>query len=254
MAGFNEDLKGYVSNKQFKDPAALADAYRNLEKLQGVPQDRLMKLPESMYDEKGALTAEGRGIYERLGAPKDAKDYGLEAPKDGGDPARLAAFLKNAHEMGLTKAQAQKLAASDSDYIQGLKTSGKEAAVANHKNQVDALTKEWGAAMESNTQIAREGKIRLGLDDAKVDALSSVLGHAETMKLLCNLGKSVSEGTFVKGGRPNAPLEPAGAHARIQELMQDKDFGTRLMNGEAEAKATWQRLHEQRANGQMVGV
>jgi hypothetical protein len=32
----------------------------------------------------------------------------------------------------------------------------------------------------------------------------------------------------------------------------DKDFGGRLMNGDAEAKAKWQRLHEQAANGGMI--
>jgi len=41
----DEGLRGYVQTKGFKDPGALAESYRNLEKLQGVPQERLLKLP-----------------------------------------------------------------------------------------------------------------------------------------------------------------------------------------------------------------
>ncbi len=249
MAGFNDDLKGYATTKGFKDPAAVTDAYRNLEKLQGVPQDRLLKLPESFYDDKGALTAEGRGIFERMGAPKDPKDYGIEMPKEGGDAARLEGFLKAAHEMGLTKAQAQKLAATDGAYMQQVLEAQKAQATQVFNDQQKALQAEWGAAYDSNRNIAADAARKMGLDAKKIDALSGALGHAETMKLLASIGKSVGESAFVQGQRANTPLEPASAKSRISELMADKDFGARLMNGEADAKATWQRLHEQAYQG-----
>jgi hypothetical protein len=249
MAGFNDDLKGYVGNKGFKDPAALADAYRNLEKLQGVPQDRLMKLPERFYDDNGLLTPEGRGIYERLGTPKDPKEYGIEAPKEGGDAKRLELFLKNAHDLGLTKAQAQRLAQADGEYANQFLAAQKEAAAAKFRDESNALNKEWGAAYEQNKTIAADGVRKLGLDNQKIDALSSVLGHAETMKLLHNIGKATGEASFVRGRRAEGPLEPATAKSRIAELTADRDFGSRLMNGEADAKALWQRLHEQAYQG-----
>ena len=249
MAGFNDDLKGYVGNKGFKDPAAIVESYRNLEKLQGVPQDRLLKLPESFYDDKGALTADGRAIFERMGAPKDPKDYGIEVPKEGGDAVRLEGFLKAAHEMGLTKAQAQKLAATDGAYIQSVMEAQKAQAVQAFNDQQKALQAEWGAAYDSNRNIAADAARRMGMDAKKIDALSAALGHAETMKLLTSIGKSVGESAFIQGQRATTPLEPASAKSRISELMADKDFGQRLMNGEADAKATWQRLHEQAYQG-----
>jgi len=253
MAGFNDDLKGYVGNKGFKDPAALADAYRNLEKLQGVPQDRLLKLPESLYDEKGALTAEGRVIAERLGAPKTPADYGIQAPAEGGDPKRLDNFLKAAHEMGLTKAQAQKLAAADSEYANAIMASAKEASAARFRDEQTQLQKEWGAAFENNKSIAADAVRRLGWDAAKIDAVAGAIGHAETMKLLANLGKAVGESAFIQGRQPNAPMEPATAKARITELLNDRDFGARLMAGESDAKATWERLHKEAYQG-MVNI
>ena len=250
MAGFNDDLKSWATNKGYKDPADLANSYRNLEKLQGVPQDRLLKLPESFYDEKtGALTAEGRTIYERLGAPKTAAEYGITAPAEGGDPKRLENFLKNAHDLGLTKAQAQKLAAADGEYTNSFITGMQEQRTAAFRDQEAALKKEWGAAYDSNKNIASDAVRRLGWDSAKIDAVSGAIGHAETMKLLSSLGKSVGEGAFINGQKPNAPLEPANAKARIAELTADRDFGTRLMNGEGEAKATWERLHREAYQG-----
>lgn len=249
QAGFNDDLKGYIGLKGFKDPGQLADAYRSLEKLQGVPQDRLMKLPEQFYDEKGLLTPGGREIYERLGAPKDAKDYGIDAPKEGGDPARLQNFLKTALDLGLTKAQAQKLAASDGEYSSGFTAAMQEKSAAEFRNQQQALAKDWGAASEQNTRIAADAVRQLGWDSKKIDAVSAAIGHAETMKLLCNLGKAVGESAFIGGQRAAGPLEPATAQTRIRELQADRDFGAKLMNGDAEAKATWQRLHEQAYQG-----
>lgn len=253
MAGFNDDLKGYVGNKGFKDPAALADAYRNLEKLQGVPQDRLMKMPEKMYDDKGMLTPEGRGIYERLGAPKEASEYGIEMPATGGDKARLDNFLTAAKDIGLTKAQAQRLAAADGEYYGKLVEASAAQKTAAYNADQQKLDAEWGAAKEMNMQFAREGVNKMGFDAAKIDALSSVLGHAETMKLFAQMGKAVGEGNFVNGGKNgSSPLEPASAKSKINELKNDKDFGERLMLGETEAKATWQRLHQQAHPGSLI--
>lgn len=249
MAGFDDDTKGWIQNKQYKNPADLAAAHRSLEKLLGAPKERLMTLPESFYDEKGALTPAGRDIFERLGAPKEAKDYGIEMPKEGGDAKRLETFLATAKDLGLTKAQAQKLAAMDDAYIGSVKASAQVAATQRHNDDVVALKGEWGAAYESNRQLAGEGMRRVGLTDAQVNGLSAQIGHKETMKLLSNLGKSVSESAFVGGTAPTRPLEPAGAKAKIQELMGDRDFGERLMRGESEAKATWERLHQQATPG-----
>src|SRR5690606_18358521 len=66
-SGFSDDLKGFVQNKGFKDPASVLDSYRNLEKLMGTPKERLLRLPENMDD----ANAMGE-IYTRLGRPQTA--------------------------------------------------------------------------------------------------------------------------------------------------------------------------------------
>ena len=250
MNGFTDDMKGYVQNKGFKDQAALLDSYRNLEKLQGVPQDRLMKLPEKYYDENGNLTQESRSIYERLGAPKEAKEYEIAA-QPGGDQARLDNFLKTAHDLGLTKTQAQKLAAADDGYYQQAVTRSKEAQTQAFKDQTTNLQKDWGAAYNDNVQNAREGVRKLGWDGAKIDALSSAIGHADAMKMFAQLGRSVGEASFVSSGGSNAnrALEPAAAKQRIDALLKDSSFAAKLSSGDGDATALWNRLHEQAYQG-----
>lgn len=252
MAGFDDDSKAWINNKGYKNPADLANAHRSLEKLLGAPKERLVTLPENFYDDKGALTADGKAIYERLGMPKDPKEYGIEVPKEGGDPKRLEAFLKVAQDIGLTKAQAQKLNSMDSEFMTGLRAQAQEAAVQKFKDQDASIQKEWGAAYENNKSIAADAMRRLGLSNQEVDALSSTIGHDKTLKLLHNLGKSVGEGTFVEGTRPTQPSTPGDAKAKIKELQADKDFGSRLMTGEAQAKATWERLHKEAYPGTMT--
>ncbi len=252
MAGFNDDLKGYVGTKGFKGPADLVDAYRNFEKLQGVPQDRIMKLPERFYDDANSLTPEGRAIFERLGAPKDLKEYGIEAPKENADPKRLEGFLKTAQELGLTKAQAQKLVAHDTEYFNQTVASMKEASAQKFKDSQASLVKDWGAALDQNTQIAREGAKRMGHDAKTMDALSTVLGHAETMKLYHQLGSAVSESTFIQGRQQATKLEPVTALAQIQALKQDKAFAAKYASGDSEAVAKMTRLHEMAYQGTMT--
>lgn len=255
MAGFSDEMKGYISTKGFKDPGTMADSYRNLEKLIGVPQERVMKLPEKFYGDDGKLTPEGRQIYERLGAPKDPKEYGLDKliPKEGGDPKLMEHFSGVFQEAGVPKSAAEKIVSSWNEYQAQQTTVMKEAALQKFKDSNAALVKDWGAAFEQNTQIAIEGKKRMGHDDKTVDALSTVLGHAETMKLYRQLGSAVGESAFVSGrAAPTGPVDPSTARAQIAALKSDRAFVTKYNNGDAEAVAKLTRLHEQAAHGHTV--
>ena len=70
-SGFNDELKGYVTSKGFKDPASVLESYRNSEsligKLKGVGSDRIIGLPEK------ADAPEWKDNWNKLGTPKEAK-------------------------------------------------------------------------------------------------------------------------------------------------------------------------------------
>ena len=74
--GVDADLVGAWQNKGYDltDPAKVAvetgKAWREAEKMIGVPRDQLVRLPHNTND-----PAAWRPVWERLGAPKEAKDY-----------------------------------------------------------------------------------------------------------------------------------------------------------------------------------
>lgn len=249
--GFSDDQKGYVGNKGYKSAADLVDSYRGLEKLMGGPKDRLLALPERFYDDTGKLTPEGRAVRERLGAPKESKDYNLLSPKEGGDPKLLEHFRGLFHELGLPKSDAEKITGSWNAYAEAQSVAAKEVAAASFKDQQTQLAKEWGAATEQNTNLAKEAVRAMGIKESQINALSAALGHVEAMKFLHKLGTQVREAPFIGGGKPDALLEPVNAKAQIKELINDKNFGKLLSSGDRDAQAKWQRLHEMAHPGEL---
>lgn len=246
MSGFNDDMKGYIQNKGFKAPADLADSYRNLEKLQGVPQDRLLKLPES-FD-----SPEMRAVYERLGAPKDAKGYSLEVPKEGGDSKLMEHFSNVFFEAGVPKAMAEKIVKSWNEYQGAAKTQMAESAKQAFSQSEAALKTEWGAAYDQNVNIAKEGVKVLGLSKEDIDAIASTRGHDNAMKLFHKIGQSVGEHSFVNGRPAGEQINaPEQARAQIRSLMGDSDFATRLASGDSDAKMRWDKLHKEAYPGEM---
>jgi hypothetical protein len=176
-AGLSEDMRGFIANKQFQNPGQLADAYRNLEKLRGVPQERLLQIPEDMN------TPEGRAVWERLGAPKTAAEYGLDklVPKEGGDP-KLAEWASQIfHETGLPRTAAEKIITKWNERSVAAQNEAKE----NYNlmlQQGDAnLKKEWGAAYDQNVNLARAGMRALELDAKAVDVLERLQGREKTL-------------------------------------------------------------------------
>src|SRR4051812_33433335 len=73
-AGLDDASAAFVAEKQFKDMSTAIQSHRNLEKLVGVPADKLLRLPTD--DSPEAWNA----IYDKLGRPKDAAGYNLPLP------------------------------------------------------------------------------------------------------------------------------------------------------------------------------
>jgi hypothetical protein len=79
LDALDADGKNYVSKKGFKEPKDVLQSYINLEKLHGVPQDRLLKLPETLEGDDAAP------LWEKLGKPKEASEYTFELHESVGD-------------------------------------------------------------------------------------------------------------------------------------------------------------------------
>lgn len=245
-SGLNPELKGYVTTKGFKDTAAVVESYRNFEKLQGVPQDRLLKLPENLD------SPEGRAIFEKLGMPKDAKDYNVKISEDFADET-FGDWLRGvAHKNGMTNRQVEGFVQALNERAGNDSKTQKEAHEAMLTNAHKSLQKEWGHAYEQNKNLADQGAIAFGFGEKEVQALGQALGPDKAMMLLHKLGTGTGEASFV-AGRPTGgdALTPDQAKLQISELTRDGSFYRRLTSGDADARRIWDRLNQQAAPGTM---
>lgn len=238
-SGLNEEVKGYVTKKGFKDPAMVLDSYVQLEKLIGVPKERLLKLPEKADDAAG-----WNEIHDRLGRPKTAKEYGIKSE----DAAFVDWAQTTFHELGLSKAQGEKLIEKFGGFAKAQQSVSEGAKQAEFTKQDGSLKSDWGAAYDQNINVGKRAVAELGIDAPTIDKLEAAMGFAGVMKLFHKLGSQVGESTFHNGsGTPpkfNGAMTPAQALARIQALRQDNTFVTKFINGGADEKAEMAQLHE----------
>lgn len=243
-SGLSDDLRSYVTSKGFKDTAAVVESYRNFEKLHGVPQDRILKLPDNLD------SPEGRAIFERLGAPKEAKDYSINFPKEGGDEALATGLREVAHKHGFTQRQVEGLVNWWNGLNEGRVKSASDAAQVRLTDAQNNLKKEWGAAFDQNRAIADQGAVKMGLGEKELQALGHALGPDKVMQMLYNFGKSTGEAPFITGQAAGGNvMSPTSARAEITRLMSDPAFRTRLSGGDTDAKNKWDQLNQWAAAG-----
>ena len=241
--GLNEDAQGYIENKGWKSPDQMLSSYKSLEKVSGVPADQIMRLPQEADDAEG-----WSDVYSKLGRPETAEGYELEAgdvPEGGFD---LTPDLREwAHEAGLSQQQAQALHGKYNARLGEM--AGEMAAQREEQATADEqdLRKEWGAAWDENIQAGVRFRERFGLNDETVNKLESALGLRGLLELSSKIGKGLGE--QVMPGEPAATsgsefgLSPAGARAKIDELMSDSSFSQKYMAGDAPAVSRMTRLH-----------
>lgn len=243
--GVDPAVKGFWETKGLKLDSAkdfslkLTEMYQGAEKFIGVPPDQVVKLPKA-----DASPTDLRAFYERLGAPKEAKDYDLSAVKD----TSVAEAMRNAaHASGLPKDAANAVAKAIATALDSKTTADNAVTTAKLQEQKDALTKNWGDKFAYNHLQAIEGARRLGIDPEGVKALESVIGYDKVMEVMRKIGVNTREDTFVErgaGGAAGDVTTVEGARARKTELMADKDWVTKYNAGDAAAKREMTRLNQ----------
>lgn len=217
----DETVKGWVQTKGFKDSETLALSALNLEKLHGVPKERLVKLPDKAEDKDG-----WNEVYQKMGRPATAKEYKLPAP-EGSDPGFLETAAGMFHEAGLSQDQAQKVTGKWNDYVAKVQKEQLDAHNLQFTKEADSLKKEWGAAYDDNYNAAKKAAAQFGLDANIIGKLESVAGMTGVIKFLHNVGLKLGEGQFVPGsGREGfrGNLTPANARSQREYLMSDPEF------------------------------
>lgn len=241
-SGFDDDRKGWAQNKGYKNATDLVDAYRSLETFHGVPKERLLKLPEK------ADAPEWGDVYDRLGRPKDAKEYDIKPPEGQQADEKFNEWARGTfHKLGLSKKQGESLVQAWNELQSNAMKATNEAETTKITQEVEGLRKEWGAAFDQNVNIVERAAKTFGMTDQQLVALKQSLGAAGSMKFLHNIGSRLGEDSYVGGeGKTggHSIMTPEGAKSRINELKKDAGFRARITKGDLEAKAEWDRLHE----------
>lgn len=254
FTGYEPEILGHIQNRGWdklpaKDAIAQAvKAHREAEKLIGVPAEQILRLPKDIND-KAALST----IYERLGAPKDAKDYDFSGVKfaDGSEPE--GEFLETVRGLAakyhLSKDDAKGLAA---DLVKQIETDeGSETAAYQTKldGEREALKQNWGANYNVNMIVARNAfaKLMEGKDKATADAamasLEKAVGYNTLMEMFRDIGSRIGEDKFVRSdGTAGGALTKEQAQAQLKDLQNDQAWVAKFMKGDAEAKRQFDNL------------
>lgn len=206
-----EEMRGYVETKGFKDPVAVLTSYQNLEKLRGVPEDRLLKLPETM--DAAALAP----IYDKLGRPADAEKYSRALP-EGFDDGVFKAAATEAHKLGLSDAQFTGLQKIMAEQATGLATA--------QEDQASKAFDQWKATNADGFNAAARVMASVGMDEA---GLANLLAGDKTAMygFLAKVAARSAEGQIIHGDQPGAGefgMSPAAAKQKISDLFADKAF------------------------------
>lgn len=232
------ELVGYVKNKGWTDPKQVLEGYQNLEKLRGVPAERLLTLPAADADEaaKGAF-------YEKLGRPKDVSGYEFKLGE--ADNAFDSGLKQSFFKHGVTAEQAKGVIA-DYAAIAEAQTKAQQQAAAEKTNAEHLeLMREWGAAANQKLAQANKGLELLGISRDEVDTLGQALGHKRTLTLLADIAGRSGEAQLVTDGTAQGygnVMTPGQAKAKLAELQADPGFRAKILSGDAAALAERRRL------------
>lgn len=246
-AGLDTDSMALVNDRQWKGVPDVLTSYRNLEKLIGVPPERIIKLP----GDKDPADSWGN-VYDRLGRPKAATDYKIPLPEgDSGEFAKSIAPIF--HEAGLSQAQVQKIAERHNALMGEQVKKITEAAKAAQEKEIVELKSEWGHDYEKNNDTVDRAAAAFGMTKEHATALKHAMGPKAAMKFLHAIGSKIAvEGQFVSGEKGGGggfeSMTPEIAQAKITANVKDRSFMERFNSADpvvrGDARKEMERLHQ----------
>jgi hypothetical protein len=163
------------------------------------------------------------------------------------DPAMLAWVEPLFSEIGLTQAQADRIATAWQAHVDDFMRADDLRVQAARDQAVADVRAHFGKDLDTHVASGKRAVAGLGLDAKALDALDRSIGGAAVLDLLARLGRGavVDPGT---GKTSIAITGPEEAKAEIAKLQGDRAFqdamrDTKNPAGRAAAVARWNDLH-----------
>lgn len=240
----DETLRGLAELKGWDSPEKALTSYKHLEKLTGLPPERLLKIPDATD------TAGMAELNKRFGwaAPDDPKEYNIEVPE--GSDNRYAEHIRGVFkELGVPKDLAEKLAKAQNSYMADLLKAEDDAYNVKAQAEMAALKTEWGGEFDKLDQLARRAAKEFGVDQTTLELMEDLLGPAGSAKFWAKIGSKMGESAFIDGKVDSlGPMTPDAARARVQQLGQDKGWFERFEKGGVKEVQEWKQLQTIIAN------
>lgn len=226
-AGVPEDSRGYIENKGWGGPADLLQSYQNLEKLRGVPEDHLVRLPTDQDDPN-----QWDNVYTKLGRPNEAKEYNFNVP-DGADQTFVDKSKEWMHKAGLNNKQASQLAEQYASFEQE-KVAAYQAQVQNYQSQtMDQLKQVWGNEYDTKVRLVDQTVEEFGFSDEMLTAIRDSGHGAEFMRKMEAVAMRSGEARYVEGDERASQgfgVTPEAAKAQLEALTMDSDWLAAFMD------------------------
>lgn len=246
VEGLPPETSEWLGKSTYKTPAAALAGFHNLERLKGVPADRVVQLPAE--DD-----AEGwKALHGKLGRPESPEGYTFEGYDPKAIPEGVVDLVPDmrtwAHEAGLSPKQAGHLYAKFGERMAALDTEAAAEFQRQSTADVAALKREWGSAYDTKVAAYKTAASSLGWDLDEFDAVERALGTRKFLERFAALGERLGEAPKLPGGvQPGSGLggmTPASAAEKIGSLKKDPAFAARLGAKDPAAEREWKQLHE----------
>jgi hypothetical protein len=214
--GFDEETIGYLQTKGWDGIKPMLDSYKGLEKMRGVPEEQLLKLPKDMNPESMGE------VWNKLGRPDTADLYSMDVPEgmevneDLYGKAKELAFNNGMTGKAFTELTAlynSSLSSGQEDYDTQLDNE--------MKIQEKELKSEWGTKHDESVFIADKAMRELGVTTDNIEVLRIGLGHDGMYKLFNKIGSLMGEKNVMSADGPISDfgVTPQMAKSEISTIM-----------------------------------
>lgn len=247
--GVEADILGTWQNKGYPldDPKKIAieatKAYREAQGKLGIPANEILRMikPDSQ-------PAEIKSFWNKLGAPDKPEGYDFSGIKfaDGSDlDAPLVDTLRSTFDsVHLPKDAATAVTQAIVKFMDGAEAEDATTKATKLQAERAEIQREWAKDYDANLFIAKQGAKALGVDPQTFAKLEETLGYAGIMRAMHKIGILNKEDRFISGGQHQGPMTSAQAQARKTDLMNDKGWVKRYMDGDVSARQEMSSLNQ----------